>query len=82
MSSHTLKHSKEAQAFLTLFKAMKPEVKREVRDIINREEEEIPTEILTAVSMDSFHELWDTPENEPWDDFIKGRLKCTDRETL
>ena len=82
MATQTLKHSKEALAFLTLFKAMKPEIKNEVRDIINREEEEIATETLTMASMDSFRELWDTPENEPWDDFIKGRLKCTNKEIL
>jgi hypothetical protein len=81
----TLKHSKEAQAFWTLFKAMKPEIKKEVRDMIVQEvsletEYEFTTDIMTEISMRSFQEIWDAPENEHWNDFIKERLECTNKE--
>ncbi|HEY5325525.1 MAG TPA: hypothetical protein VIJ27_00865 [Mucilaginibacter sp.] len=80
----TIKHSKEALAFWTLFKTMKPEVKKEVRDMIIDETAsgvyEITTDMMTAISLDSFQEIWDAPENEHWDDFIKDRLQCTNKE--
>ncbi|HWD90053.1 MAG TPA: hypothetical protein VG367_18125 [Mucilaginibacter sp.] len=81
----TIKHSKEALAFWTLFKAMKPEIKKEVRDMMLSETSsddnyEITTDMMTAISLSSFQEVWDAPENEHWDDFIKDRLKCTNKE--
>jgi hypothetical protein len=81
----TIKHTKEALAFWTLFKSMKPEIKNEVRDMIIHEtsltaDGEFTSDLMTQISLDSFQEIWDSPENEPWDDFIKDRLKCTDRE--
>jgi hypothetical protein len=42
--------------------------------------DEITTEMMTAISMDSFLEIWNAPENERWDDFIKERLECIDKE--
>jgi len=63
---------------------MKPEVKKEVRDMIIDETAsgvyEITTDMMTAISLDSFQEIWDAPENEHWDDFIKDRLQCTNKE--
>jgi hypothetical protein len=61
---------------------MKPEVKKEVRDMIVYEKalgdnSEITSDVMTAISLDSFQEIWDAPQNESWDDFIKGRLQCT-----
>jgi len=81
----TVKHSKEALAFWTIFKAMKPEVKKEVSDMIVYEKalgdnSEITSDMMTAISLDSFWEIWDAPQNEPWDDFIKERLQCTNKE--
>jgi hypothetical protein len=78
-----IKHSKEALAFWTLFKAMKPEIKKEVRDMIINEtilDDEITTDMMTAMSLDSFQEIWDAPENEHWEDFIKGQLQCINKE--
>jgi hypothetical protein len=40
----------------------------------------ITSNMMTAVSLDSFQKIWDAPENEHWDDFIKDRLKCTNKE--
>jgi hypothetical protein len=81
----TVKHSKEALAFWTLFKTMQPEIKKEVRDMIVHEATlgdnyELTTDMMTAISLDSFREIWDAPENEHWDDFIKDRLQCTNKE--
>ena len=78
----TVKHSRESLAFWTIFRAMKPEVKKEVRDMIVYEKalgdnSEITSDMMTAISLDSFQEIWDAPQNESWDDFIKGRLQCT-----
>jgi len=35
---------------------------------------EITTDEMTALSLDSFQQIWDAPENEQWNDFIKGRV--------
>jgi hypothetical protein len=84
MATVTKKHSKEALAFLTLYKAMTPEVKVEVRDILIKTSVdtsyEITTEMMTDLSEDAFGEIWDKPENVHWDDFIKERLQCTNKE--
>ena len=86
MAISTAKHSEEARAFWTLFKAMKPEIKKEVCDMIlhentsDEDEEELSSDMITAVSMESFQQVWNAPENEHWDDFIKERLKCTNKE--
>ena len=63
----TVKHSKEALAFWTIFKAMKPGVKKEVRDMIAYEKalgdnSEIISDMMTAFSLDSFQEIWDAPK--------------------
>ncbi|MFB9843247.1 hypothetical protein [Mucilaginibacter ginsenosidivorans] len=80
----TIKHSKEALAFWTLFKAMKPEIKKEVRDMMLYETSldngnEVTTDMMTAISLESFQEVWEGTENEHWDDFIKDRLQCTNK---
>jgi hypothetical protein len=64
---------------------MEPEIKNEVRDMIIRETAltangEFSSDMMTEISLESFQNIWDAPENEPWDDFIKDRLKCTDKE--
>ena len=80
MAVLTNKHSKEALAFWTLFKAMKPEIKKEVHDMILHEatlDDEITTDMMTDISLDSFRKIWDAPQNEHWNNFIKNRLECT-----
>lgn len=83
MGVQTIKPAKEALAFLTLFKSMRQDIKDQVKELIlkDSEKEEITTEVLTLASMESFKEIWDTPENDHWDKFIKDRLSCTGRET-
>jgi len=81
----TLKPSKEALAFWTLFRAMKPAIKNEVREMIIHEttldgDDEFTTDMLTEISMEAFKNIWDTPENEHWNDFIIDRLQCTSKE--
>jgi len=81
-----LKPSKEALAFWTLFKAMKPEIKNEVREMIIHEtalvaDDELTSDMLTEISMEAFRDIWDAPENEHWNDFINDRLQCTNKET-
>ncbi len=80
-----LKPSREALAFWTLFKSMKPEIKDEVREMIIHEttldgDEEFTTDALTEISMETFKDIWDAPENEHWNDFINDRLQCTSKE--
>ena len=55
---------------------MPPEIKKEVRDIIDHEadEEELSTDMMTTISLNAFNDVWDAPENEQWDEFIKKRL--------
>ena len=43
-------------------------------DIDLKLHEELTTEIMTVISLDSFRAIWETTENEQWDDFIKDRL--------
>jgi hypothetical protein len=77
-------YSEEALAFWTLYKAMKPEVKEELRNLFFHEAEtegtELSTDAMTAISMDAFRDIWDAPENDHWNDFIKKRLQCTNKE--
>ena len=83
MQALTVKHSEEALAFWTLFKTMTPEVKEEVYKILTEEaniNDEVTTDMMTAMSLDSFQQVWDSPENEHWDNFIKDRLQCTNKE--
>ena len=78
METLTAKYSEEALAFLTLFKAMKPEVKEEVSAMIGyeaaTEKDELSADTITEASVASFHQVWDTPEDEHWDSFIKGHF--------
>ncbi len=79
MQASTVKHSDEALAFWTLFKSMKPEIKIEVYKMLIDEADiiagdEVTADMMTAISSDSFQRVWDAPENEHWDNFIKDRL--------
>jgi hypothetical protein len=67
MTTLTVKHSKGALALWTLFKAMKPEVKKELRDMIMDEialegDDEFTTDMMTSVSLKSFQKIWNTPK--------------------
>jgi len=73
------KHSKEALAFWTLFKALKPEVEKEVREMIINDnaqdvDGEFTVDMMTDLSLQSFDEFWGTEQDEKWNDFIKSRL--------
>lgn len=83
MAALSNKYSEQALAFWTLYKTMKPETKKEVVELIIKETDlgnEITTEMLTDISMASFQEIWDAPENDHWDDFIKNRLQCINKD--
>ena len=57
---------------------MPPEIKKEVSDMIVYEAtfngEEVSTDMMTEASMGVFEQVWNTPEDEHWDEFIKNRL--------
>ncbi|MGX5691165.1 hypothetical protein [Arcticibacter tournemirensis] len=78
------KPAQEALAFFTLFKSMRQEIKDQVKDLILKDSEDgdFTSEMLTSVSLESFKEIWEAPENNHWDKFIKDRLSCTNREIL
>jgi hypothetical protein len=82
MAVPAYKHTNEALAFITLYKAMRPEIKEEVKEMIVQEvdENELSTDMMTAISLDTFKDIWDAKENDQWDDFIKKRLECTKKE--
>ena len=73
------KHSKEALAFWTLYKSMKPEVEQEVRDMIISDaakagNTDFTADMMTDLSLQSFAEFWESQQDEKWNDFIKSRL--------
>lgn len=42
MAPYILKYTKEALAFITLYRTMRPEVKEEIREMISKEKAENP----------------------------------------
>jgi len=66
--------SKQAKAFFDLYQAMSEKVQKEVRKMILSENNDFTSKDASDYSgwsEDSLKEIWDTSENDHWDDFFK-----------
>ncbi len=52
--SFSIKHTNEALAFITLYKTMTPDVKKEVKEMIVKEIDDEETDMLTTLSLQSW----------------------------
>jgi hypothetical protein len=66
-------HTKEAKAIFDLYQVMPENIKKEIRELImpaphpqSHESDE-----LSALSNESFGEIWNDPANDHWDQFFK-----------
>ena len=64
---------KVALAVYNLYKSFHEKVQIEVRKLIFTTDQE-GTDDLYRISNQSFSDIWETPENEHWDQFLKDRL--------
>ncbi len=73
MATPVLKHTNEALALITLYNAMTPEVKKEVKEMIVNETEDEETDMFTALSFQSWDAEDDNIEEESaiWEKFYK-----------
>ncbi len=73
MATPVLKHTNEALALITLYNAMTPEVKKEVKEMIVNETEDEETDMFTALSFQSWDTEDDNIEEESaiWEKFYK-----------
>ncbi|MDZ7757412.1 hypothetical protein [Rhodohalobacter sp.] len=71
------KISRQAKAVLDLYNTLPKETRVEIKKMILEDElsfEEVEkSSDLTELSEKSLEELWDTPENEHWDEFFKQK---------
>lgn len=64
--SSLIKHTNEALAFMTLYKTMAPDVKKEVKEMIVTEIDDEETDTLTALSFQS----WDLEDEHLEDESV------------
>ncbi|RYE09029.1 MAG: hypothetical protein EOP44_02520 [Sphingobacteriaceae bacterium] len=71
MEAQSAKYTNEALAFMTLYKTMAPEVQKEVKALIETENEE-DTDLLTAISFEAWDIENDKSEEESaiWEKFL------------
>ena len=62
-----------ALAVYDLYKSLQEKVQVEVRKLIFNTGQEVTDDLLT-LSNQSFSDIWETPENEHWDKFLKERI--------
>ncbi|MGF1671415.1 MAG: hypothetical protein ACFCU6_13280 [Balneolaceae bacterium] len=71
------KINRQAKALLELYKTLPEKTRMEIKKMILEDEisfEEIEkSSELSQLSEKSIEELWDTPENEHWDEFFKQK---------
>lgn len=71
------KITRQAKAVLDLYNTLPKETRVEIKKMILEDElsfEEVEkSSDLTELSEKSLEELWDTPENEHWDEFFKQK---------
>ena len=67
MATHAFKHTNEAIAFITLYKAMPAEVKEEVKDMIINEAENEDAAFFTSLSLKSWEAEDEPGENDVWE---------------
>jgi len=74
MNTVAVKHSNEALAFITLYKTMPPDVKQEVKVMIENETENEEAAIFTTMSFQSWDAEEDvTSESELWEKFSNNQ---------
>lgn len=61
-----------AIALYDLYKSLQEEVQADIRKLISSDREN--KDDLSRMSNQSFADIWETPENDHWDQFLKDRL--------
>lgn len=65
----------QAKAVYDLYKALPQQVQNEVRKLIaETESDKMSVKGLSDMANDSFSEIWDSPENEHWDEFLNKQV--------
>jgi len=67
MAIPAVKHTNEALAFITLYKAMPAEVKAEVKEMIVSDAESEDAILFTTLSLQSWEDDDDLEENKVWE---------------
>lgn len=70
------KHTKQAKALFDLYQTMPENIREEIKEMILRtgiNYDEPETSELTRLSNDPLKDVWDTPENDHWDEFFKSK---------
>jgi len=73
MAIAAAKHTNEALAFITLYKAMPAEVKEEVKEMIVSEAETEEAFLFTSLSLKSWEADDDLVENKLWEKLYNER---------
>ena len=73
MEAPTIKHTNEALAFITLYKAMPAEVKNEVKELIVNDAENEEAFLFTSLSLKSWEADDDVEENKLWEKLYNDR---------
>jgi hypothetical protein len=68
-----IKHTNEAMAFMTLYKAMPAKVKQEVKEMIDSEVEAEQAVLFTSLSLESWD--IDIAESEVWEKLYHERKR-------
>lgn len=65
----------QAKAVYDLYRTLPQQVQNEVRKLIaETESDKMSVKGLSDMANDSFSEIWDTPENEHWDEFLNKQV--------
>lgn len=70
------KYSKPAKAIFDLYQSMPEKVQRQIEEMITKKntDYDLPESAeLTGLSDQSLKEIWETPENDHWDDFFESK---------
>lgn len=68
-------YAQTARAYFLIYRALPDEVKKEVQALIKSDYEDLSADDLYKMSITSFEEIWNAPENDHWDDFFANRNK-------
>lgn len=69
---HIKEQKKAVKNIVNSYKALPKDVQVEVFKLISElKQNEIEADEFTDLSTDSFSSVWNTPENEHWDQFMK-----------
>lgn len=68
--------SRQAKAFFELYRSMPKKVQKKLKKMILEQDVEYQTSEHTnfsKISEPSLKDIWDTPENDHWDDFLDNK---------